>query len=468
MYLSAALCVCLGLFAGCGGSEITGADDRVDAGDPFTEADAGVVLDGGPGSVDARPGDADGFPPPPPPGTYELLPESNGSPLFAANDSELTARLSSSHPGQHIVLTGAQYSAARTLGDGKVVVNLDLNDMPRITGDYSLDGADATVYGLDFDSARVTLRGDRARVARSKIHHTSGSPVVILDGEDAVVAYSEIYHWGELGDCGAARGIVIRAPLPNGSDGTLRPDIFRNYLHDQVNYNPETCSSDGEVIAVGQTSASGRAKTRLAATIHHNYLVDVAGDNEGIGVKGSYSIIAFNHLVGARGLNNRFGGFNLFIGNRAEAVVGGGLGFHRTGYCNVSLGEVIDGSVIIDDGDTYWTDPDNSKNRLRSDSVEIAATTYDQLSIGERYEYGPYDAIDTWVRAGNKAPLLGSEHSGTIDEWDQPSPYSVPPPASLTTADVGVHAAGGGTTVPLDDFSTYVDEVNQRPCAQGR
>lgn len=287
---------------------------------------------------------------------------------------------------------------------------------------------------------------------------------LIADGEDAVLAYSEIYGWGRTGVCEAARGINPRAPLPNGDDGAFRPHIFRNYVHDQVDYNPETGGPDAEVIAVGQTAASGRAQTRFAGRIHHNYLVRVRGDNEGIGVKASYSVIAFNHLREARGLNSRFGGFNLFIGNRVEDVIGGGS-FHRTGHGSVSLGEHIPGSIVIDDGDTLWTDT-AGRSRLRSDSVEIVGATYDSLRIGDKYEYGPYDAVHTLVRACNMAPVLGSEQSGTIDEWDQPSPYPVPTPITLTESDVGVHAAGGVTIVPLEDISSYVDALDERACAQ--
>ena len=414
------------------------------------------------GATDACVGDADDCDPPE---MFVLLPPSVGEPLTAADDAELTDRLDESAPGQHILLTGSSYSADRTLGDGDVVVNLDLDALPRVTGTYVLEGDEATVYGVDFDGGTVGIRGARNRLLRSKVHDVGArSPVSISLGEDAIVAYSEIYQWGESGTCGARRGINIRSPRSDGSDGAWRPQVFRNYIHDQINYNPESCQTDGEVIAVGQTSASGRAQVRHEARVHHNYLVDVGGDNEGIGVKASYSVIAFNHVNRARGLNNRWGGYNLYVGNRFENPSSGGPQVSRTGHCNVSLGEVLDSRVDVFDGDTLFTDT-SPGTRLRSDSVQIVGTTYDVLYVGDRFDYGPHDAIDTLVRGTNAPATLGPDQSGTIDEWDQPPIYDVPDAIFLTPADVGVEAGGGGTVVPLDDLTPYLEEVEGRACA---
>ncbi len=401
----------------------------------------------------------------PPTEMFVLLPESVGAPLTAANDAELTARLAESAPGQHIILTGSSYSAARTLGEGDVVVNLDLDAMPRIAGNYTLEGDEAIVYGLDFDGANVVIHGARDRVLRSRIHDLGSESLVSISlGEDAIVAYDEMYRWGGTGMCEARRGINIRSPRSDGMDGAWRPQVFRNYIHDQIGFNPESCATDGEVIAVGQTTASGRAQVRLEARIHHNYLVDVGGDNEGIGVKSSYGVIAFNHMVRARGLNNRFGGLNLYIGNRFESPTSGGPEVGRGGYCNVSLGEVIEGRMDVFDGDTLFTDT-APMTRLRSDSTEIVGTTYAVLYIGDCFDYGPYDAIQTLVRNTNAPPTLGPDQSGTIDEWDQPAIYDVPDAIRLTPADVGVEAGGGGIVVPLDDLTPYIEEVAARACA---
>jgi hypothetical protein len=369
-------------------------------------------------------------------GTAAELPPSTGPVLFAANDAELTQRLSQSQPGQHIVLTGSLYQQARTLGDGDMVINRDLQHMPVIKGRFALIGADSWVYGLDFDGASVSIAGDRARIVRCKVHDLgSTSPIAVGGGRDVVVAYCEVYRWGTTAPCGGARGINIRSPKLDGSDGATRIEVFRNYIHDQIGRNPETCANDAEVIAAGQTGATGRGESHFEGHFHHNLIVNCLADNEGFGVKSSYNLIEYNHLIEVRGFNLRLGGFNRFIGNRVEGSLH--PGGDRGGYRNLTLGEVFAGALTIRGGDYDWLEG-GAYRYMRSDGTKVIGAHAQAIKVGvDAWDVWTRPARDTLVESTNVAPVLGPEQIGTIDRWDQAPSMPVPQAITLTPADVG-------------------------------
>jgi len=61
------------------------------------------------------------------------LPTSVGTPLEAANDTQLTTELGNATAGQHILLTGSSYSTHRTLADGIMIIG-DPASAPDING----------------------------------------------------------------------------------------------------------------------------------------------------------------------------------------------------------------------------------------------------------------------------------------------------------------------------------------------
>ncbi len=365
------------------------------------------------------------------------LPESVGQPLTAANDSQLTAALNESSPGQHIILTGSSYSNNRTLGSGDVIVALDISNPPTVSAKYTLSGADSIVHGLDFNGGYLVITGDRAQVLRCYIHNVGAQvPIAIDDGDDVVIACNEIFNWGAEGECEARRGIRIKAPRPEMHDGARRPRISWNYIHDQINYNPETCSPDAEVISVGYGGGGQRGQSKLEAWIHHNYIVNCVGDKEGIGVKSSYNLIEFNHLSGLRGFNNRHGGFNEYIGNRIENIQGEGMRHNRGGYRNKSIGEVTTGSFQVESGGYNFGEiHGESSTYMRSEGVQIIGSKASSFEIG--VNKGNLDAIDVLIENTNIPPNLLSNQSSTINRWDQPASISVPRAIRLTPNDVG-------------------------------
>jgi hypothetical protein len=364
------------------------------------------------------------------------LPPSQGPVLRAADDAELTLRLKQSAPGQHILLTGPRYTAPRTLGPGDVVVNRELARMPLVLGRYTLAGAGAIVYGLDFRGVGVSISGDRARLLRSRIHDLGKeSPVGVSGGDQVVIAYNEIFRWGTTAACGAARGLTIRAPRPNGSDGATRIKVFRNYFHDQIGRTLETCEGDSEVIAAGQTGASGRGESRFEGHFHHNLIVSCLGDNEGFGVKSSYNLIERNHLVNLRGFNLRLGGFNTFIANRLEGT--SKPGGDRGGYRNLSLGEVFAGRLSIRGGDGVWGS-NGDYRYLRSDGTRVIGARAASLEVGvDRHDIWSLPALGTLIEATSVAPTLGPEQKGTLNRWSQAASLAVPDAVRLTPAEVG-------------------------------
>ena len=377
------------------------------------------------------------------------LPASVGTPLKAANDSELTTALSKSAAGQHIVLTGTSYSAARTLGAGKVITSADLAKMPVITGVYTLSGNGAIVHGLYFSGAgRVVISGDRAQVLRSKLQGQTDIPITVNGGTGVIIARNELSSWGKNTEGGARRGISVKAPRQDGTDGASQLTICYNYIHDQLGYNPETVETDAEVIALGQTGSGGRSQSKLEAWVHHNLIVNCAGDNEGFGVKSSYNKIEYNHLIGVRGFNNRTGGYNTYIGNRLEKIVGSGARLNRGGYKNRSLGEVIDGNIRIEGGNYNFGETHQSY--MRSDSTEVIGTTAKGFIIGvDEWNKWNLNAVNTLIEATNVAPTLGNEQSNTRNRWSTTASVSVPTAIRVASADVG----------PLSDRSTTVDPL---------
>ncbi len=364
------------------------------------------------------------------------LPASVGPALTAANDSELTSQLSKSQAGQHIELTGSLYLMGRTLGAGKVVINKNLKKMPVIKGSYNLSGKNSVIYGLDFTGAGVSISGDGAKLLRSKIHDLGTRNLVYVgDGETVVIAYNEMYKWGATSKCGASRGINIRAPFLKGGEGATRIKVFRNYIHDQVGYNPETCEGDAEVIAAGQTGSAGRGESKFEGHFHHNLIVNCMGDNEGFGVKSSYNLLEFNHLKEVRGFNLRLGGFNRFIGNRIEGS--SKPGGDRGGYKNLSLGENFAGDVSIRGGDSYWGE-NVSYKYMRSDQTRIIGLKAPRLTIGvDKYNVWNLPAVNTLVEATSIEPQLGPEQKDTINRWNKSASEVVPDAVNLTTDDVG-------------------------------
>jgi len=365
------------------------------------------------------------------------LAASVGPVLYAANDSELTSQLAASNPGQHVVLTGTVYDENRVLYEGDVVVGADINDPPVVDAKYTFSGADSGVYGLDFDGGWIVMEGDRAFIKRCWIHSMGAQvPIAIDDGDHVVVANNEVYNWGNTSDCGARRGIRIRAPKPGDHDGARWPRISWNYIRDQVNFNPESCSPDAEVISVGYGGSAQRGQSELGAWIHHNFLVNCGGDKEGIGVKASYNTIEFNHLNGLRGFNNRHGGFNVYRGNRIENIDGSGKRHNRGGEQNWSIGEVTSGEFQVESGwYNFGETHGDAGTYMRSNDTRIIGSVAADFEIG--VDRGNLYAINTLIEATNKAPLLLSNQSGTINDWDQSASVTVPTAITLTADDVG-------------------------------
>ena len=248
------------------------------------------------------------------------MPAFNGTLLKAVNDSALTSVLSVSAVGQHIVLTGSTYSTSRTIGFGKVLVG-DLANLPTVGGIWTFAGPDAIVYGIHKKSGRLNIDGPghRCQIIRCYISDITGTyPIWVGGGDDIVIARNEMFSWGVDSPCGGQKGISVRAPRPGLADGARRIRISYNYFHDQLGYNEESCTNDAEVISLGLTQSEGRARSEMQAWVHHNLIVNCLGDTEGLMVKASYNRIEFNHLNNVRGFNNRFGGFNQYIGNRVQ------------------------------------------------------------------------------------------------------------------------------------------------------
>jgi len=369
------------------------------------------------------------------------LPTSVGTPLEAANDTQLTTELGNATAGQHILLTGSSYSTHRTLADGIMIIG-DPASAPDINGVYTLSGDDSWVWGLDFDhnTGSVIVSGDRANVQRCYFSNaTNRSPVRVQDGDDVVIAYNEIDNWGSTGTCGAYQGITVTTPSLGSTDGAIRIEVAYNYLHDQVGYNPESCSNDAEFIQIGQTGTGGRAQSNAGAYVHHNYVVNCLGDNEGMGVKSSNGAFEYNHFDNVRGFNNRFGNDNTFTGNRMENVLGGGR-TNRGGLRNLSLGEVTDGPMQAEggtmEGDDTWP---GGTQYFRSDTTKFIGTeATGGIHVGVTTSATwTLNALDTLVQDTSSTVTTGTMETNTTDDSAGAPSQSVPTAITLTTADVG-------------------------------
>lgn len=381
------------------------------------------------------------------------LPASVGTALQASNDSELTTHLAAFSEGQHIELTGSLYTTDRTLPNNAMIVNYDVENPPTIRARYTITGDSVTLYGLEFDGnsknyAGIISYGDNVRIIRNYFHgmdpnttsDPNGRPIVVEDGDNGEISFNEIYDWGDTPEGFARQGIYLRAPRPGLADGARYTEIAYNYLRDQNGYNPESYPiSGGEVIQLGGTQTGNRFKSEAYYYVHHNYIKSAGdGDNEGFGVKASYSRLEYNHLDGARGFHNRYGGYNTYIGNRVENIVGSGSRINRGGYNNLSLGEYIEGVVKVEAGDMRWEDL-TPVNYLRSDGTQIIGTTgATAIRVGVDIGGTPeYDAIGTLIQETNIAPTLETRQSSTTNDWNGTYSGTVPTPITLTASDVG-------------------------------
>lgn len=366
------------------------------------------------------------------------LPASVGTALTAANDSELTTALSTSASGQHIQLTGASYSTSRTLSAGKVLVG-DPANPPSFTGNLDLSGDGAIVYGLDINGGTIVSSGNNVKILRNLIHGYTGTGTLfrITDGDDVLISHNEIYSWGAAGSCGAVRGLAIRTPFLNLTDGAIRPEVCYNYFHDQIGYSEEACPNDAEFIALGEAGSSERAVSQAYCHVHHNYASACNGDDEGMSVKSSYGTIEYNHFNNVRGFNNRLGGLNTYRGNRVTNQ--GGTLTNRGGYQNTSIGENFSGAVYVDGGNWAWGDTPSSY--LQSDGTQIIGMTTTDLRIGDdRWSVWNLNATGTTVTECSVNPTLGAEQDNTTNNWNGSYGGTMPDTITLTTAQVGPSA----------------------------
>ncbi len=372
------------------------------------------------------------------------VPKSIGTALTAKDDKELSSRISAAKYGQHILLTGKLYTQDRTIDTGTIIRAADIRHMPVVQAHYNLSGNDIYIEGLDFSGkeAGVDINGDRIHFSRSKIHDIGkATPIGVGDGDGIEIAHNEIYNWGTTAACGSARGLSIRSPLPTGRDGATHIQVYRNYFHDQIGYNSESCDNDAEVIAAGQTHVNGRYAGRMEGLFRHNYFVNTAGDNEGFGIKSSYNRIEFNHLKGARGFNLRIGGFNEFVGNRVEGTPSFPRpGGNRGGYKNLSLGEVMDGTLDVFGGTHSWLDQQVG-SFLQSDGTKVIGARVRKIEVGvDSSSRWTMPALNTLIQSTSVAPEYGTDQKLTDNEWNKSPSMAVPEAVRLDPSLVGPYA----------------------------
>lgn len=341
-----------------------------------------------------------------------------------------------------------------------------------VTGNVTLSADGVTLYGIMFDDVRLNVYADDCRIRRcifddystnegfnTYVSKTS-SPVAPADNTE--FAYNEFRH---------SKGIGIRV-----NAGSTNTKIFRNYFHDFT-----ANSGSGNVHeAIGFGTGTPTQDEAMYGVIEYNFILRSAHDAEAISIKSSYNTIQYNHILDCTdetitfngsnynipnankngSINNRFGRYNIYLGNNVENSGGYYISDEFTEWYG---NKTTSGSGMRIKHGVYTrsdTVPSGGSKYLRVSDTDLKGNDFSAIHIG--FEFSSvtynYNTLNTDIDGDNGAtPTYENSTDQSETNTSASLSYSpIPTPIELDDTDVGpgYYPSGGGggsSSIPYDE-----------------